>query len=207
MTSRMPAEISKCASRFSVPTEPAGSAHAVADPEFAQAASARENPRDSALWELMSKLTYRVDDLRDRPEFASVVANRVWRAWWQPEGYEIDFIEALVEQNLGSEPIPLALVAHDEERFFGTASVITTDLDARPQYTPWVAAVWVDPPHRSNGIGAALVRAGAETPKRLGFDCSYLTALPPKHAFYERLGWTVVEHDVTDAGLAVFRSP
>jgi predicted N-acetyltransferase YhbS len=148
-----------------------------------------------------------VVDLRERPEFAHIVADRVWRAWWEPKGYALDFIERLVQQNLNDEPIPLALVAHDGDTFLGTVSVIASDLDARPNYTPWVAAVWVDPEYRSNGVGSALVRAGAMKARVLGFNPVYLCALPPKHKFYERLGWHLIEADVTEAGLAVFRFP
>ena len=155
----------------------------------------------------MTAPSYSVVDLRERPDFAPVVADRVWRAWWKPKGYALAFVESLVRQNLNSEAIPFALVAHDEGNFLGTASVIASDLDARPQYTPWVAAVWVNPAHRLNGVGAALVRAGAEMAQELGFDPAYLCALPPKHEFYERLGWRLVEAGVTEAGLAIFRSP
>ncbi len=154
----------------------------------------------------MTGRSHSIVDLRERPEFAPIVADRVWRAWWQPKGYALAFIEGLVQQNLNDEPIPVALVAHDAGTFLGTASVIACDLDIRPQYTPWVAAVWVDPGHRSNGIGAALVRAGAEIAHRLGCDPAYLCALPPRHRFYERLGWQLIEAGVTETGLAVFRS-
>lgn len=148
-----------------------------------------------------------VIDLRKRPEFAPIIADRIWRAWWEPNGYPLSFIEKLVQQNLNDEGIPLALVAHDGGTFLGTASVIVSDLDERPHYTPWVAAVWVEPEHRSNGIGAALVRAGGDAAHALGFDPAYLCALPFKHRFYERLGWRLVEAGVTEAGLAIFRSP
>lgn len=148
-----------------------------------------------------------VVDLRERPEFASIIAERVWRAWWEPRGHALAFVDNLVQQHLDDEPIPLALVAHDGGTFLGTASVIASDLDERPQYTPWVADVWVEPEHRTKGIGAALVRAGADQARKLGFDPVYLWSLPPKHGFYERLGWHPVEAGVTGIGLAVFRSP
>ena len=148
-----------------------------------------------------------VVDLRERPDFAPVVADRVWHAWWKPKGYELAFIEDLVWQNLNNEPIPVALVAHNEGVFLGTVSVIASDLSSRPQYTPWIAALWVDPAHRSKGIGAALVREGAKMAQDLGVDPAYLCALPAKHEFYQRLGWRLIEPGVTEAGLAVFRSP
>lgn len=89
----------------------------------------------------MAASSYSVVDLRQRPEFAPSVADRVWRAWWKPKGHALAFIEGLVRQSLGSDPIPSALVAHDGATFLGTASVIASDLDVRPLYTPWVATV------------------------------------------------------------------
>ena len=148
----------------------------------------------------MTASSHSIVDLRERPDFAPIVADRVWRAWWEPKGYALAFIEGLVRQNFDNEPIPFALVAHYQGTFPGTASVIASDLDSRPQYTPWIAAVWVDPTHRSNGVGAVLVRTGAEKAQGLGFDPVYLCALPSKHGFYERLGWRLVEAGITRPG-------
>jgi GNAT superfamily N-acetyltransferase len=147
-----------------------------------------------------------ITDLRHAPHFAPTLADRVWRAWWEPKGVPLSFIETLVQQNLTAEPIPFALVAHEGETFFGTASVIASDCEQRPEYTPWVAAVWVEPEHRGKGIGSALVRAAAGQAHALGFDPVHLCALPPMHGFYERLGFRLLEEGVTASGLAVFRS-
>lgn len=150
---------------------------------------------------------FSIIDLRERPEFAPIVADRVWRAWWKQSGYPLSFIEGLVQQNLDGRSIPFAIVAHKGADFLGTASVIVSDLDARPQYSPWLAAVWVDDAYRSNGVGSALVRSGAEMARDRGFDPIYLCALPRNHGFYQRLGWRLIEENVTESGLAVFRSP
>lgn len=129
-----------------------------------------------------------------------------WCASWKPKGYALAFIEGLVRENLNNEPIPFALVAHVEGTFLGTASVIASDFDSRPQYTRWVAALWVDPAHRSNEVGTALVRQGAEMAQDLGFDPAYLRptgqarVLPTARLATDRGG-------VTEAGLAVFQSP
>ncbi len=149
---------------------------------------------------------FAVIELRERPDFAAAVADRVWRAWWKPKGHPLTTLEASVAENLGPGPIPSALVAHDGDAFLGTASLIACDLEARPQYTPWVAAVWVEAAHRRQGIGAALVRAGADRVHGLGYGRAYLCAMPENHAFYARLGWSPVEEGVSPDGLAVFRS-
>ncbi|WP_318854340.1 GNAT family N-acetyltransferase (plasmid) [Sinorhizobium meliloti] len=37
--------------------------------------------------------------------------------------------------------------------------MIENDLDDRPQYTPWIAALWVEPDMRRRGIAAKLMEA------------------------------------------------
>ena len=101
-------------------------------------------------------------------------------------------------------PIPLALVAHDSGTFLGTASLIASDLDERPDLTPWVAAVWVEERARGTGIGAALVERATQTCFALGFARAYLCARPRMTRFYERLGWTILERKVGRDQLSVF---
>jgi GNAT superfamily N-acetyltransferase len=151
----------------------------------------------------LKERSFAVSDLRARPEFSKDVADRVWRAWWKDKGYPLDYIAGQVAENLSSEAIPFAVVAHDGDQFLGTASVIPSDLDERPEYTPWVAAVWVDPEHRRRGVGAALVQEAAQAAFNLGSDLIYLCALPEKRTFYENLGWQRLEENVGEGGLTV----
>jgi GNAT superfamily N-acetyltransferase len=150
------------------------------------------------------RLPFTISDLRQRPEFFDIVADRIWRAWWKDSGHPLDYISGRLRENLNAEPIPIALVAHDGAAFLGTASVIASDLKERPQYTPWVAAVWVEPRHRSRGTGAALVERATRDCFALGVSRAYLCARPARSGFYERLGWIPIERDVGEHGLTVF---
>src|ERR1700744_6376156 len=58
-------------------------------------------------------LPFTISDLRQRPEFFDTVADRIWRAWWKPNGYPREHITAGLAENMKDTPIPLALVAHD----------------------------------------------------------------------------------------------
>jgi len=147
---------------------------------------------------------FAVSDLRQRPEFFDAVADRIWQEWWKPHGRPLDHISDRLRENMNAEPIPLALVAHDGDRFLGTASVIASDLDERPQFSPWVAAVWVEPEARGHGIGAALVGHATEATFSLGVRRVYLCARPERSNFYQRLGWTQIEWDVGSRRLGVF---
>jgi len=98
-----------------------------------------------------------------------------------------------VQESLGAGPVPTSLVAHDGDRFIGTVSVIACDEDTRPQYTPWVAALWVEPDHRKQGIGARLVERAAAFSFRTGAGRVYLLSGAHRRSFYEGLGWSVLE--------------
>ena len=149
-------------------------------------------------------LIFTISDLRQQPEFFGPVADRIWQAWWEPNGYPLAYITGRLKENLGDAPIPLALVAHNGSAFLGTASVIASDLDERPDLTPWVAAVWVEERARGHGVGAALVDAAVRASFALGFRRTYLCARARMTGFYERLGWTLIERRVGPHQLNVF---
>lgn len=145
-----------------------------------------------------------VSNLRDTPHFFDAVADRIWRAWWEPQGFPLSHITGLLQASLTEDAESLCLVAHAGDRFVGTASVIASDLEERPDLTPWVAAVWVDPPFRGTGIGGDIVLRAARAALDSGAKAVHLCALPGKRAFYERLGWRLDEKDVGEDRLDVF---
>lgn len=145
-----------------------------------------------------------ISDLRQRPEFVELVADRIWQAWWRADGHPRDYISGRLRESLNAAPIPFALVAHDGNAFLGTASVIAADLAERPQLTPWVAAVWVDPAARRRGVGAALVDRAAQDCFALGVGRAYLCARPQRSSFYAALGWNAIERDVGSRQMTVF---
>ncbi len=148
-------------------------------------------------------MTFQISNLKERPEFCVEIADRVWNAWWRDQGVKLEFISGLVRDNLGSTGVPFALVAHDGDHFLGTASVIESDMEERPDYTPWVAAVWVDTRARGQGIGQALVLKAAKDALSLGRERIYLCATVENSLFYERMGWRVIERDVADLNIFV----
>ena len=151
----------------------------------------------------VAKQGFVISDLRQRPEFFDAVADRIWRAWWKPSGYPLDYIIARVRENLLDKPIPLALIACEGANFLGTASVILSDLEERPQYSPWVAAVWTEPTYRERGVGAALVDHAVEAAFAVGFARVYLCAVQGRRDFYLRRGWTQIEEDIGKHKLSV----
>ena len=101
--------------------------------------------------------------------------------------------------------MPRAFVAHQGGVFAGTASVIASDLDERPQYSPWVAAVWIEPQFRSKRIGRRLIAHAADHAFNVGVPRVFLTARPARRSLYESLGWDMVEEGVSHLQLTIFK--
>jgi GNAT superfamily N-acetyltransferase len=149
-------------------------------------------------------MPFAISDLRRQPQFFDIVADRIWQAWWQPSGFPRGYIAARLIESMADTSIPFALVAHDGPRFLGTASVIASDLEERPQLTPWVAAVWVEEDARKLGVGGTLVNRATEACFALGRQRVHLCARARMAEFYRRLGWTMIDRGVGPHELDVY---
>jgi predicted N-acetyltransferase YhbS len=84
--------------------------------------------------------------------------------------------------------VPQTFIAVDGKELLGSASLVVADLDTHEHLSPWLAAVYVDPPHRERGVGSALVQRVADEARLLGMPVIYLFT-PDRAPFYARLGW------------------
>src|ERR1700748_1443027 len=100
-------------------------------------------------------------------------------------------------------PLPTALVAHNGKVYLGSAFLIDCDLEERQQYRPWIAAVWVEPSNRGQGIGRSLVMEAARAAAALGYSTSYICCHDDLEAFYASSGWKVLERGVGPHRLSV----
>lgn len=149
-------------------------------------------------------MNFTISDLREQPGFVDAVADRIWQAWWAHKGVPLSYIRGRLNENLDASSIPFAVVAHDGPIFLGTASVIPRDLEDLPEYTPWVAAVWVDPEYRTRQVGRSLVARAVADAFALDIPRVYLCAPPHRRNFYLRQGWQPIREDVGERGVTVF---
>lgn len=147
---------------------------------------------------------FTISDLRQRPDFFDAVADRIWQAWWKRHGVPEAYIVERLRENMQWTGLPIALVAHRGPEFLGTASLLVSDLDERPQYTPWVAAVWTEPAARKQGVAPALIEHACTQAFGRDHGRVYLCAAPLRRAYYEHLGWTPIEDEVGPLKLTVF---
>ena len=148
----------------------------------------------------------KIDEIRDCPQFAPVVIDRIWQAWWRANGHPRTLIETAVHANLASTAVlPFCLVAQCDDVFLGTVSLIANDLGSRPMLTPWVAALWVEPDARKSGIATALLLACTQRALRVGGPVTYLQCAERLRPFYERRGWCLFEAAATAAGNCILQ--
>ncbi|MDE2602577.1 MAG: GNAT family N-acetyltransferase [Bradyrhizobium sp.] len=146
---------------------------------------------------------FMISDLRERPEFFPVVSDRVWNFTWKAKGLSLEQVSAGLRELISDQAFPFVIVAHDGERYVGSTLGIASDLDERPEYTPWVAAVWVEPEYRRQNVGRSLVSHAAERLLQT-FQRVHLCARPARHDFYARQGWVPIEYEVGEKLLTVF---
>lgn len=52
-------------------------------------------------------------------------------------------LDARLRERMNDDKLPLTLVAFEFDNFIGTALLFVSDMEDRPELTPWLAAVFV----------------------------------------------------------------
>jgi GNAT superfamily N-acetyltransferase len=90
--------------------------------------------------------------------------------------------------------VPCAWVVFVAAMPVGSVSLIEHNMDTHQELTPWLAALFVLPSHRGQGIGTALVQRCEEEAWGTGANRLYLYTSLAKR-FYARLGWSMFAED------------
>lgn len=138
-------------------------------------------------------MNIKIDYLADRPEHVPTLAAWHFAQWsyLHPGQVVQDRIDEF-QEHLGRRQVPTTFVATENGTLLGSASLMADDLPPRRDLTPWLASVYVDPPHRGRGVASALVRRVAEEAQAIGCERIYLFT-PDAAALYARLGWQEFE--------------
>jgi GNAT superfamily N-acetyltransferase len=128
--------------------------------------------------------------LSDRPDLAPLVAAwRVGAFFDHPGGYTVEEMTALIRAPAPPPREAFVLFAQGEP--VGTAALIGSDLDTRPDLTPWLAGLFVLPAFRRHGYATALVRRVEAFAASAGVSTLWLYTSTAE-ALYARLGWARV---------------
>jgi GNAT superfamily N-acetyltransferase len=116
-------------------------------------------------------------------------------AYWGPlTGYNSPALyEAFLEQAAHSLTLPRVLVAMAPTTFLGSVNLLTNEMTARPQLTPWLGQLFVPERHRAKGIGTKLLGAAISYVDSLGYSQLFLFTSGTLPDYYRKRGWTDVE--------------
>ena len=149
--------------------------------------------------------TFQISDFREHQHCGSTIADRVWNAWWKNAGLPLSDVERHMVEMADERPLPMAIVAHDNRGYLGSTFLIHSDMEERPQYSPWVAALWVEAAERKRGVGRALIAEAAKIARSLGYQVIYICCRPELERFYSSIGWKIVEEAAGANRLSVLK--
>lgn len=113
---------------------------------------------------------------------------------WIPHSSVEKATQNLIEHS-NTDRLPITYVALQNNQAIGMASLRDND-GIRPDLTPWLGSVIVDPKHRNAKVGEALINTVKDQAKLAGHKILYLLTLDPTiPSWYLRLGWEVIAHD------------
>lgn len=138
----------------------------------------------------------KIDLLKNHPQAIPQVAN-IWHELlgkiWMPE-FSIEEIESFYHEEL-SQDMPLTYIALNDDIPVGSCTLQLND-GIRPDLSPWLGDLVVDPQYQNQGIGKMLINTAVEKTKELGFQKLYLFTFDPRvPAYYQRLGWKKIGMD------------
>jgi N-acetylglutamate synthase-like GNAT family acetyltransferase len=134
-----------------------------------------------------------IEYLADHPGALPTLAQWQHLEWgrFRPED-PIEKRRARLRASMNRDLVPLTVVALDDEKVLGSASLVLHDMETRMELTPWLAGVFVGEPYRRKGIGAELVRRIMVEAGKLDIPLLYLYTVHSER-FYAALGWVLLE--------------
>lgn len=140
-----------------------------------------------------------IEYLCDCPDYAGNVSRWLYDEFVHEEGdgleYEVFHSYFL---NNSKTRFPIRLVAVADGKCVGTVTFIDNDFPGK-DYIPWLGGLYVDSPHRNNGIGRSLIEAVKKLAVDMGYSEIYLNT-ENAGKYYQKLGWRFVESCPNESG-------
>ncbi len=132
----------------------------------------------------------KIDLLKNHPNTIPALAD-IWHEVlgkiWVPD-IPIERVITRLKESRNDQALPITFVALDGDLPVGMCSLREND-GIRPDLTPWLGSLVVDPKYQKQGIGKMLIDVTVLKAKELKFKKLYLFAFDPTiPKYYERLG-------------------
>ena len=131
------------------------------------------------------------------PEHIETVGGWIYKQWWQTSENSPEVVLSRLRGYTRLDAVPFTLIATEEDNeVIGTCSVIEDDCAERPQYTPWVAAVYTREDRRGEGVASRLLQDAVKITSQCNVEGLFLQCDLDKVSFYENNGWKTFEKGV-----------
>jgi predicted N-acetyltransferase YhbS len=136
----------------------------------------------------------RIEPLADHEDAIPTIARWHHDQWGRKSPTRsVESAAARLRGHLRRDATPLTMVALAGGEVVGSAALVCQDMkDARPELSPWLADVFVDPARRRRGVASALVVALVGKARALGVQRLHLYT-PDQEELYARFGFVVRE--------------
>lgn len=137
--------------------------------------------------------------LRDVQEYTPILAYWCHKEWWLAQKNSRDFADSIkiFRERENKIQFPLSIVAIAGDFPVGTVSLVHNDhLLGYENFTPWVAALYVIPEYRKQGVAQRLLKCTYPILLDRGIKWVYLHTTTAT-GFYLKLGWEIVAKDVS----------
>ena len=136
----------------------------------------------------------KIDLLKNHPNTIPALAH-IWHEVlgkiWVPD-VPVERVITRFADHLKIHALPITFVALDGDLPVGMCSLREND-GIRPDLTPWLGSLVVDPKYQKQGIGKMLIDVTVLKAKELGFEKLYLFAFDSTiPEYYKCLGWSPI---------------
>lgn len=145
----------------------------------------------------------KIVNLKKLPSCVETVARWHYQEWGAlyPGSVLKDFQDDM-EGSLLAVSIPQTWVLEEGQQAWGSVSILEQDLPNYPEFSPWLANVYVEPSKRGRGYGQQLVKVAVAFAQQQNLYPLFLYT-PDQVSFYEKLGWHTFKDD-THQGKKIF---
>ncbi|KKK34567.1 hypothetical protein WN59_07520 [Salinicoccus sediminis] len=148
------------------------------------------------------------DFLSKWPQYKTEVARIIFERFHLDERRKGTFKETVkFFSQSGITDYPITMIALKGGKCIGTVSIYRNDLPERPEYQPWLTALYVLPDFRGQGVADRLVRDMLNHLSGLGYETIYAkTETQSRYDYYLQKGWKLLETvDVDGRDNYIFR--
>lgn len=145
----------------------------------------------------MNKQNFKVVNIQNYKQCINQVADWIYNEFIKghiPDCSHSDLVSSIEDRKVSK--IPMTLICLKDDKCIGTISIFSNDLCKLQQFTPWLAALYVDEKYRKQGVAKILMAEVENIVLKLGYSKLYLRT-ETAGEYYSKLGWNKFI-DITD---------